>query len=134
MKIEESLPNNSLSLTRLELDFMKVVWRRHPIPVKDVQDALRPTRPLAYTTVMTVMHRLYLKGFLRRTLESRTHYYEPAVGFADVRDAAVSDIIDHFFQGSREQFMEFLEGNGNVGVPAGVERENGTGALDETLL
>jgi len=113
---------------------MKVVWRRHPIPVKDVQDELRPTRPLAYTTVMTVMHRLYLKGFLRRTLESRTHYYEPAVGFADVRDAAVSEIIDHFFQGSREQFMVFLEGNGEMGAATSVERENGAATLDETLL
>ena len=61
--------------------------------------ALRPARPLAYTTVMTIMHRLYLKGFLRRSLQSRTHYYEPSVAFADVRDAAVADIIDQFFHG-----------------------------------
>src|SRR5262249_26424176 len=103
LKIEELRPrNNSLSLTWLELDFMKAVWQRLPITVRAVQIALRPSRQLAYTTVMTILHRLYLKGFLRRFLHSRTHYYEPAVGFADVRDAAVGEIISHFFQGSRD--------------------------------
>ena len=132
LKIEEPQPRNSLSLTRLELDVMKAVWQRHPIPVKDVQVALRPARRLAYTTVMTIMHRLYLKGFLRRSLHSRTHYYEPAVGFADVRDAAVADIIDHFFQGSREQFLEFLGSDEAIGPPVYGKRDGAV--LDETLL
>jgi predicted transcriptional regulator len=133
LKIEEPQVRSSLSLTRLELDFMKVVWQRHPITVKDVQIALRPTRILAYTTVMTILHRLHLKGFLRRHLQSRMHYYEPAVGFADVRDAAVADILDHFFQGSRDQFLEFLNGNGASEPSQNGEKENGA-ALDETLL
>src|SRR6185503_20219791 len=102
LKIEETVTtqtrSNSLSLTPLELDIMKAVWRRHPITVKDVQVAIHPARRLAYTTVMTVMHRLYLKGFLQRTLKSKAHYYEPAVEFSDVRDAAVSGVIDHFFR------------------------------------
>jgi predicted transcriptional regulator len=131
LKIEETVRNrySSLALTPLELDIMKAVWRQHPITVKDVQTAIHDTRPLAYTTVMTVLHRLYLKGFLRRTLKSKAHYYEPAVPFADVRDAAVSGIIDHFFRGSRDEFLEFL-GNGN-----GVHREvSAPVSLDETLL
>jgi predicted transcriptional regulator len=120
-------------LTALELDIMKVVWQRCPITVKDVQEAIHASRPLAYTTVMTIMHRLYLKGFLHRKLKSRTHYYEPAVDFADVRDAAVSGMIDHFFHGSRDKFIQFL----NQGYDA--EREDvreisSPVALDESLL
>jgi predicted transcriptional regulator len=131
LKIEEQIRtrNNSLTLTPLELDIMKAVWQRHPITVRDVQAAIYSMRPLAYTTVMTIMHRLYLKGFLLRTLRSKAHYYEPAVPFPDVRDAAVSGIIDHFFDGSRERFLNFLESDAaaahDVTVPA---------ALDETLL
>jgi predicted transcriptional regulator len=108
---------------------MKAVWLRHPITVKDVQVAIHPTRRLAYTTVMTVMHRLYLKGFLQRTLRSKAHYYEPAVEFSDVRDAAVSGVIDHFFKGSKDEFLQFL-GNGHNSEP-GVRSP---AALDETLL
>jgi predicted transcriptional regulator len=128
--VEESKSN--LSLTWLELDLMKAVWRQHPTTVKEVQFAIRPDRRLAYTTVMTILYRLYLKGFLRRTLLNRTHYYEPAVGFADVRDAAVGEIVDHFFQGSREQFVEFLEGHEDVEFPAKGKPE--VVQLDETLL
>lgn len=109
---------------------MKAVWRRHPITVKDVQVAIHPARPLAYTTVMTVMHRLYLKGFLQRTLKSKAHYYEPAVEFSDVRDAAVSGVIDHFFRGSRDEFLQFL-GNDH---PVSQEVRSPAVSLDETLL
>ena len=108
---------------------MKAVWRGHPITVKDVQVAIHPARQLAYTTVMTVLHRLYLKGFLQRKLKSKAHYYEPAVEFSDVRDAAVSGVIDHFFRGSRDEFLEFLD-SGHT--PAGEIRS--PSALDETLL
>jgi predicted transcriptional regulator len=131
LKTEETLQsrNNSLSLTPLELDIMKVIWLRHPINVKDVQEAIRPERPLAYTTVMTVMHRLYLKGFLDRKLQAKAHYYEPRVDFSDVRDAAVSGVIRHFFRGSRDEFLQFLE-NGAAAPP----EVSAPAALDETLL
>jgi predicted transcriptional regulator len=131
LKIEERIRtrNSPLTLTPLELDIMKAVWRRHPITVKDVQVAIHNARPLAYTTVMTVMYRLYLKGFLQRTLKSKAHYYEPAVEFSDVRDAAVSGVIDHFFRGSRDEFLEFL---GNDHAPEAEIRA--PSALDETLL
>jgi len=81
---------------------------------------------------MTIMHRLYLKGFLRRSLQSRTHYYEPSVAFADVRDAAVADIIDQFFQGSRDQFLAFLGGRDPLEFPPNGKHDSR--ALDETLL
>lgn len=129
-------------LTPLELDIMKAVWQRYPITVKDVQIAIHPRRKLAYTTVMTIMHRLFLKGFLHRALQSRTHYYEPTVGFADVRDAAVNGMIDHFFQGSRDKFMSFMghdeDGkdveNEDLDVSEPVRQVAGPASLDETLL
>ena len=75
-----------MMLTPLELDIMKAVWRRPPITVRDVQENIRPIRNLAYTTVMTIMDRLHHKGFLTRKLRSRTHLYEPAIDYTDVRD------------------------------------------------
>ena len=117
-------------LTPLELDIMKAVWQRYPITVRDVQIAIHPVRRLAYTTVMTIMHRLYLKGFLQRALQSRTHYYEPTVEFDDVRDAAVNGMIDHFFQGSRDKFMRFMGDE----EPQEVRQIAGPASLDETLL
>ena len=120
-------------LTPLELDIMKAVWPSHPVTVRDVQDSIRPSRNLAYTTVMTIMDRLYHKGFLSRTLHLRTHYYEPAVDYADVRDEAVEVLIKNFF-GSKEKLQEFLQGE-PLATPTRVENASASAhSFDETLL
>ena len=116
-------------LTPLELDIMKAVWKTSPITVRDVQEAIRPARGLAYTTVMTIMDRLYHKGFLDRTLQSRTHYYEPAIEYSAVREEAVGNLVKSFF-GSKEKLQEFLNGE-----EISAQREViSPAALDETLL
>src|SRR5688572_30063509 len=110
---------------------MKAVWRRHPATVKEVQIDIRVVRPLAYTTVMTIMYRLCLKGFLQRSLKSRTHMYEPGVSFLDVRAAAVDAIVTQFFEGSRNDLLRFLENDFDVDSPVGRVAPS---SFDETLL
>ena len=121
-------------LTPLELDIMKAVWQTSPITVKDVQATIRPRRKLAYTTVMTIMHRLFQKGFLSRKLRSRTHYYEPAVAYATVREAEVRRVVQEFFAGSSDRLIDFLEESD--GHEPAVERlmVQPPPQLDETLL
>jgi predicted transcriptional regulator len=120
-------------LTPLELDIMKAVWLRPPITVRRVQEAIRPGRKLAYTTVMTIMDRLYHKGFLSRTLRSRTHHYEPAVDYREVRDEAVERLIKSFF-GSKEKLQEFLEGDPTETTVKVSFEPASSSMLDETLL
>ena len=43
------------TLTPQELAIMKVVWRTDQATVRDVHEALNESRPVAYTTVMTMM-------------------------------------------------------------------------------
>ena len=123
-----------MMLTPLELDIMKAVWKNSPITVRTVQESIRPDRNLAYTTVMTIMDRLYHKGVLNRSLHSRAHYYEPAIEYTAVRDEALENLIRSFF-GSKEQLQEFLNGDQ---VPPFPRRSDGESAsssiLDETLL
>src|SRR6266850_7590085 len=121
-------------LTPLELDIMKAVWRQPPITVRDVQEAIRPSRKLAYTTVMTIMDRLYHKGFLTRKLQTRTHFYEPAIGYTQVRDEAVKALVESFFGGSPEKLQEFLQGENPDLPPNGADEPAASSVLDETLL
>ena len=120
-------------LTPLEFDIMRAVWTRCPITVRDVQASIQPSRKLAYTTVMTIMDRLHHKGFLRRVLRSRTHYYEPAIDFTDVRDEAVESLIRNFF-GSKEQLQRFLQGDAAGEPPKILHEPFPVSILDETLL
>lgn len=57
---------------------MEVVWgAERPVSVRDVLGELQSRRPIAYTTVMTVMDNLHRKGWLARQRDGRAYRYEP---------------------------------------------------------
>jgi predicted transcriptional regulator len=63
---------------QLESAIMDVVWSQdRPLLVKEVRDRLHYARPVAYTTVMTVMTILHGKGVLRREKQGRAWRYWP---------------------------------------------------------
>lgn len=65
--------NDAGALGRLELSVMEIVWRRGESSVRDV--VARLARPLAYTTVMTTLDRLYKKNLLERRKAERAFLY-----------------------------------------------------------
>ena len=79
-------------LGELEQAVMDVLWASDdPRPVRDVQVELNSKRPLAYTTVMTVLDRLAKKKVVERVLVGRAWFYQPSVSRADlVADEIVS--------------------------------------------
>jgi predicted transcriptional regulator len=65
-------------LGELEAVIMDRLWAwGKPALVREVVDDLQSDRPLAYTTVMTVMDNLHRKGWLRRERDGRAWRYEP---------------------------------------------------------
>jgi predicted transcriptional regulator len=68
------------ALGELEAQVMGKIWARSgPVTVRDIVGDLQHDRPIAYTTVMTVMDNLRKKGWLRRQQDGRAYRYEPAV-------------------------------------------------------
>jgi predicted transcriptional regulator len=62
----------------LEAVIMDRLWEQgRPMLVREMVEALHGQRPLAYTTVMTVMENLHRKGWLRRERDGRAWRYEP---------------------------------------------------------
>jgi predicted transcriptional regulator len=65
-------------LGELEAVIMDRLWEwARPALVREMVDDLRGDRPIAYTTVMTVMENLHRKGWLRRERDGRAWRYEP---------------------------------------------------------
>jgi predicted transcriptional regulator len=78
----------------LESEVMAAIWAaRGALSVRQVLDAMNRQRaePLAYTTVMTVMNRLAVKGALARSGTARRYLYQ-ATG-TDAAAIAVRDVI-----------------------------------------
>jgi predicted transcriptional regulator len=78
----------------LEAVIMDRLWERgSPALVREVLDDLREDRPLAYTTVMTVMENLHRKGWLHRHREGRAWRYEPTGSRSGYTAALMSDAL-----------------------------------------
>lgn len=68
------------ALGDLEAQVMRRIWARgRSATVRDIVGDLQRERPIAYTTVMTVMDNLRKKGWLRRRADGRAYRYEPLV-------------------------------------------------------
>ncbi len=87
---------------------MKVVWGLDKATVRDVYEALREKRPVAYTTVMTMMKILQEKGYLKKTLVDRAHVYKPAKPQQQVVGAMVRDFLDRVFDGAPDSLLLHL--------------------------
>jgi BlaI family transcriptional regulator, penicillinase repressor len=95
-------------LARQELALMKVVWRVGPATVRDVYEALREERRVAYTTVMTVMNILESKGYLRKEPEGRAFRYHATQPERRVMTALVRDFVDRVFDGAATPLLAHL--------------------------
>lgn len=78
----------------LEATVMDRLWSADgPRSVRDVLEALRHDRPIAYTTVMTVLERLYRKGMLTRVEAGRAWMYSPAQNRADYTASVMAQAL-----------------------------------------
>ena len=98
----------SSTLTPHELAIMKIVWRLERATVRDVYEALRATREIAYTTVMTMMKVLEDKGYVEKTARDRAHVYTPAKPRHQVIGAMVRDFVDRVFDGASGSLLLHL--------------------------
>ena len=78
----------------LEAVIMDRLWEwGRPVLVREMVDDLQRERPLAYTTVMTVMENLYRKGWLRRERDGRAWRYEPTSSRSAYTAALMNDAL-----------------------------------------
>ena len=96
------------TLTPQELAIMKVIWTRETSTVRDVYEALRTRRPVAYTTVMTMMKILEDKGYLKKTRIDRAYEYRPSKPRHQVVGAMVRDFLDRVFDGAAGPLLVHL--------------------------
>jgi predicted transcriptional regulator len=96
------------TLTKQELEIMKIVWNRNSATVRDVYETLREQRQIAYTTVMTMMKILEKKKFLKKTQQDRAFVYQPVRPKEQVIRTIVQDFVTRVFDGSAEPLLMHL--------------------------
>jgi predicted transcriptional regulator len=114
----------------LELEVLKVLWTGDDEPtVAEVQESMRPYRPLAYTTVLTLLERLYRKGLVTRRKQGRGYAYRPLLERDAALDLALDRLAKDFFGNSRQRLLIHLQQS----VPEEID-ESSSQELDSVLL
>lgn len=92
----------SPTLTEVELELMEILWAKGSGTVGEVVEALPSERPLAYSSVLTMMRILEQKGYVGHEKESRAYVYRPLVNREQARRSVISYLVKRFFDDSPE--------------------------------
>jgi BlaI family transcriptional regulator, penicillinase repressor len=116
MTAAKAAQTRTLTLTPQELAIMKVVWRRDAATVRDVYEALRESRRIAYTTVMTMMNILESKGYLKKEKDERerAYRYRPARPERTVITSMVREFVNRVFDGASQPLLLHLVKDGRL--------------------
>jgi len=125
------MPNNQANAAKtspavlgpLEFSVIEVLWQHGEKNVREVTNLL--TRPLAYTTVMTTLDRLYKKGLLHRQKVDRAFFYSARFSQEEIDRKRAHEFMAPFLD-SPGQLRELL-----VSCLVDVASQNDEAILDE---
>ncbi len=104
-------------LPQLELDCIKVLWQAGDCSVAQVRAKL--ARPLAYTTVMTVLDRMASKGLVTRRKQGRAYVYSAQLDLDAARATAVRRLLLNLFDNDRTALLQYVAGIEHIDTEAG---------------
>ena len=101
----------SIKPTESELEILRVLWKKSPGTVREVNDALNQKREVGYTTTLKHMQIMYTKGLLKRERDGKTHRYEPAMPKETTQKALLARFVENTFGGSTSNLVMQALGN-----------------------
>jgi BlaI family transcriptional regulator, penicillinase repressor len=91
--------------TAAELMILRVLWRRGPSTVRQVQEVLEQDRPTGYTTALKLLQIMHAKGLVQRDESARSHVYRARASEVQTLRQLVRDLADRAFDGSTTQLI-----------------------------
>src|ERR1700722_14119722 len=93
----------------LEMACLNALWELGEGNVEEVRVCVSRAKPLAYTTVLTLLDRLSRRGAVSRRKEGRGFRYQPSIDRDKLRRLALGQFLEHHFGGSVHSLRLFLE-------------------------
>ena len=115
----ESQVSDKHHLAALQLAIMQVLWKLEAATVAEVREALETEqdRPLAYTTVATMLTKMERNGQVAHRHQGRLLIYRPAIRQENVHRSMVSDLAARLFQGDVTEMVAHLLDGCEVSPP-----------------
>ena len=94
--------------TPAELEVLQIIWEDGPCTVREVMNLLKPERPRAYTSVMSLMNVMAEKGLLNQKPKGRAFIYSAKVSRDKTQSSMLSDLLNRAFDGSANALVAHL--------------------------
>jgi BlaI family transcriptional regulator, penicillinase repressor len=97
---EARMSKAPVRLGKVQLEIMEVLWRHGRATARQITDELSRARPIAHSTVQTLLRQLEAKGAVTHEVEERTFVFRPLCQPADLTTSALRDLLTRAFHGS----------------------------------
>lgn len=100
--------------TDVELEILSLLWKSGPLELGALCQAMREVRPVATTTVATMLGVMINKGLAMRTKGEKGWKYSALVTREDAAKDMVRKLVDRAFDGSASLLVSHLLDRGEL--------------------
>jgi len=97
-----------------ELEILNVLWDAGPSELGKICAAIRRNRPVATTTVATMLGVMLEKGFVKRTNGPRGYLWSARLSQGTAAKRVLRRLVDRLFEGSAQSLVVHLIESGEL--------------------
>ena len=90
----------AITLGSVQLRIMRVLWDEGEATAREITDSLSRAKPIAHSTVQTLLRKLETKKVVTHEQRDRTFVFRALVAESEVTRTAAQDLRSRVFQGS----------------------------------
>lgn len=98
-----------------ELELLRFITEHAPITVREAFEVYGKDRGLARTTILTMMERLRVKGYLTRSEAGAANEYSPCLSRSELMRGVVRGFVEKTLGGTLSPFMAYLTEDAEMG-------------------
>jgi BlaI family penicillinase repressor len=102
--------------TAVELEILQVLWDAGPLSLSQLCERIRGKRPVATTTVATMLKVMLHKSLVERIQGSRGSLWSAKISRKSTATKMLSRLVDRLFEGSAQTLVAHLIDQGRLTV------------------
>jgi BlaI family transcriptional regulator, penicillinase repressor len=105
---------NPPRLGKMQLRIMQVLWQHREATARQITEELSRTRPIAHSTVQTLLRQMEAKGAVCHDVQERVFVFRPLYQQSEVSESVALDLLNRVFEGSVYGLVAHLFKNESV--------------------
>ena len=99
------MPAKSIRMGAVQTRIMRVLWKHGEAPARQLTEELNAQRPIAHSTVQTLLRKLEVKGTVAHENRAGTFFFYALVTEEQVLRSATKELLSRAFEGSAYGLM-----------------------------